>query len=306
MQNDISIYKRTDIKISFACNNMCKFCVQGTKRNIFGPKSIERIKNELISGRKNGACGLVITGGEPTVNKNIFDIIKLAKKLGYEDIQIQTNGRMFKYSDFCSDIKKAGATEISPALHGSNPEIHDYLTSVPGSFKETAEGIINAKKYGFRIITNSVVTKPNMQNLPALASLLCALGVSQFQFAFVHIQGRAAENAKWLIAKKTAAAPFIMKAIDIGVKKGIPVFTEAIPYCILKGYETHIAERIIPDTQIFDAESEIRDFTEFRRGYGKIKGPKCKKCVYYKQCEGPWKEYPELFGWEEFIPRKSY
>lgn len=152
MQKNNIINKRTDLKISFSCNNHCLFCVQGRKRKTCAPKSLERIKHELKKGFEEGSRGLVLTGGEPTLNKNIFSIIKAARDTGYYDIQIQTNGRMFRYADFCKKIKDAGVTEVSPALHGSSAQIHDFLTGAAGSFAETAAGIINAKKAGLRII----------------------------------------------------------------------------------------------------------------------------------------------------------
>lgn len=305
MQKNHIVNKRTDLKISFSCNNHCLFCVQGRKRETCGPKSLERIKRELKKGFENGSRELVLTGGEPTLNKDIFRIIKAARDTGYSDIQIQTNGRMFRYADFCRKIKDAGVTEISPALHGSSAQIHDFLTGSPGSFTETAAGIINAKKTGLRIITNSVITKPNQQDLPRLAKLLCSLGADQFQFAFIHILGSAAENSRWLIARISTASLFIKQALDIGIKNGVKCFTEAVPYCFMQGYEKHISENIMPDTMIFDADTEIADFRKYRLASGKKKGPLCGKCIYNSICEGPWKEYPEIFGWEEFIPVKE-
>jgi len=41
-------------------------------------------------------------------------------------------------------------------------------------------------------------------------------------------------------------------------------------------------------------------FKKQRKELGKTKFKQCKKCKYDKICEGPWKEYPEKFGNEEF------
>ena len=81
--------------------------------------------------------------------------------------------------------------------------------------------------------------------------------------------------------------------------------TEAIPYCFMQGYEDCVAEEVIPKTRIFDAEQVIEDFGDYRKTQGKAKAPRCRKCFFFRKCEGPWKEYPELFGWDEFIPRKA-
>ena len=294
--------ERVDCKIRFGCNNYCTFCVQGDKRERFDDKSLDKIKGELAEGYRAGARSLVLTGGEPTLHKKIIDIVAHARGLGYTCVQIQTNGRMFYYENFCRSIIAAGATDFSPALHGSRPEIHDFLTGAPGSFVQTARGIKTACKLGVSVETNTVVTKPNTRDLPALAKLLVALGVRQYQFAFVHILGNAEKNKSWLVPRKTVLEPWIKKGLDVGIRAGISVMTEAIPYCFMSGYEKYVAERIIPETMIFDADFKVDAFNDYRRNQGKAKGPRCAQCKYCKTCEGPWREYPNMFGWDEFVP----
>ncbi|MFY9401934.1 MAG: hypothetical protein WAQ07_00775, partial [Candidatus Omnitrophota bacterium] len=83
------------------------------------------------------------------------------------------------------------------------------------------------------------------------------------------------------------------------------VTVEAVPFCFMQGYEDYIAENYIPSTKIYDAELVVDDFTLTRKREGKSKGPLCRKCSHYNICEGPWKEYPQQFGWNEFIPLKG-
>ncbi len=297
--------ERVDLKLGFACNNRCHFCVQGDKRSKFGPKSADQIKASLEEGRQKGAKSLVLTGGEPTVHKSLIGTIRLARDLGYEIIQIQSNGRRFFYEDFCRELIDAGANEFSPALHGSTPEIHDELTRVPGAFVQVIGGIRNLRKLGQRILTNTVITERNYKDLPNIARLLVSLGVNQYQFAFVHILGEADKNKNKIVPKKSEIMPYVFKGLDIGIKSGVCSMTEAIPYCLMKGYEDYVAEKIIPHTAVYDAEAVISDYTAYRHDEGKAKTDKCRNCRYDFVCEGPWKEYPELFGWDEFVPVRN-
>jgi MoaA/NifB/PqqE/SkfB family radical SAM enzyme len=296
--------KRTDIKIGFRCNNRCKFCVQGDKRELLAAKDFKEIEKDLREAFGKGKTEVVLTGGEPTLHPDFLKIIKLAKSAGFKNIQIQTNGRMFAYPDFCLKTIEAGATEFSPAIHGPNAEIHDFLTSVPGSFGQTIQGIKNLKKLAQRVITNTVITSQNYRFLPQIAELLVGLDVDQFQFAFLHISGRAAENKDWIVPRKSKIIEYVKKGLEVGIKANKRVMTEAIPYCLMAGYEDCIAERIIPDGSVFDIDFTIEDYGEYRRNKGKTKGSRCPQCKYYKICEGPWKEYPEIFGWDEFKPVK--
>jgi hypothetical protein len=132
--------------------------------------------------------------------------------------------------------------------------------------------------------------------------LLVRLGVAQYQFAFVHILGTAAANATWLVARKSDVMPFVRAGLDVGRSAGVRCMTEAIPFCFLRGYEGHVAEQIIPRTVVFDADVTLDDYTAYRRTEGKAKGPMCSRCVYVERCEGPWVEYPALYGWDEIRP----
>ena len=235
---------------------------------------------------------------------DIIELVEYAKNLKFKVIQIQSNGRMFVYKDFCKKIIKAGANEFALALHGHIPQLHDYLTSVKGSFEQTVQGIKNLKSLGQRVIMNTVITKSNYRHLPEIAKLLINLRVDQYQLAFVHPLGNAKKNFDSIVPLMSLVQPYVKLALELGIKAGIKVMTEAIPYCLMKGYEKYIAENIMPKMKIFEENLVIEDFEKSRRKEGKRKGPQCKKCRYFFQCEGPWKEYPERFGFSEFKPIK--
>ncbi len=296
--------KRLDIKIGYQCNNHCLFCVQGDKREKCGFREGAEIEKDLIEARKT-CYSIVFTGGEPTIHPDFLDLVRLAKKLNFQTIQIQTNGRMFAYKEFCQETIKAGANEFSPALHGQTAKLHDFLTTVPASFKQTVQGIKNLRELGQRVITNTVINEFNYRHLPKIAQLLVFLDVDQFQFAFVHIVGSAWKNRNSIVPKKSEIMPFVKKGLDIGIAADKKVMVEAIPYCFMRGYEKYIAERIIPGAMIIENKFRIKDYKKYRLTQGKIKGPRCVNCLYFSVCEGPWREYPEIFGWSEFKPVKN-
>ena len=294
--------KRVDIKIGFLCNNNCMFCVQAHKKNL-GNKTTEEIKENLREAR--GRCnGVVLTGGEPTIRKDFIELVSYAKNLGYNLIQIQSNGRMFSSLDFCKKTIEAGANEFSPALHGYCAEQHDFLTKAEGSFAQTVQGIKNLKKLGQNVITNTVVVKPNYQDLEKISELLVKLKVDQFQFAFVHPIGNATKYYDDIVPKIGLAAPHIHKGLQAGINAKVPCMAEGMPYCTMQGYENYISERFIPETEIKDFGINIEDYKKSRIKEGKSKFPQCNECKYDKICEGPWKEYPEKMGNEEFKPIK--
>jgi len=256
----------------------------------------------LINAKKDNCDGVVFTGGEFTIRKDCFELVKFAKELGFSRIQIQTNGRMFSNMEFCKKMVKAGANEFGPALHGYKAEIHDYLTSAPGSFKQTVQGIINLRTLGQYIIMNSLVVKPNYRYAPHIAKLFVRLRVNQFQYAFVHAMGNAKKNFNSMVPYKSLALPYLKKGIDIAREGNVKVMVEAIPFCLMQGYEKYVSEIYIPPTRIEERNRVIKDFKEEVKKYGKLKFEFCKNCKFDLVCEGPWREYPEHFGNDEFKP----
>lgn len=296
--------KRLDLKVGFSCNNNCRFCVQAHKKHL-GDRTTEELKTEMDKGRETGCEGIVFTGGEPTIRKDILKLVKYAKDAGFTTIQLQSNGRMFSYMDFVKKAVEAGVNEFSPALHGHTPEIHDYLTRSSGAFDQVMRGIKNLKSMNQYILTNSVINKINYKNLPELTELLVSLKVNQFQLAFIHAIGNAWENFDLMVPKKSGVKPFVHKALDIGIKAGVDMMVEAYPFCFMKGYEKYCAERFMPSTEIRYPDLFVEDFEKDRKSGGKKKFPQCKKCRFDQICEGPWKEYAEKFGVAEFIPVKG-
>ncbi len=293
--------ERIDIKTGFHCNNKCFFCVQGDKRFEHGDKSTADIRVQLERAIED-SDSIVFTGGEVTIRKDLPELVGHARSLGFKSIQIQTNGRMLAYRKLAEQLVEAGATEFSPALHGHKAELHDYLTRAPGSFDQTSKGIRVVKSLGMTVITNSVITRSNFRHLPELAALLVRLGVDQYQFAFVHPVGSAMTHFGAMVPRMSMIEPYVKRGLRVGLAAGRRVMTEAIPYCLMRGYERYVAEQYIPRTKIFDADFVLDDYTEFRMTEGKAKGPRCPECVHFTICEGPWREYPDEYGFDEFIP----
>ncbi len=297
---------RLDLKVGSRCNNHCRFCVQEDIRGVYPEKSTEEIRQILEKRRKNND-EVVFTGGEVTIRKDFFSLVRYARTMGYNCIMIQSNGRMFAYEEFCKKSIEAGANCFGLALHGSTKAVHDKLTRAPGSFDQTVQGIRNLKKLNQLVLMNTVISKPNYKDLPKIAKLFSSLGVEQFQFAFIHINQKirnSPERIEKIVPRKSAVEKYLKQGLQIGIDNNIRVMVEAVPYCFMRGYEKYLSDRFIPETSI-EGVIVVDDFDKMRREQGKIKGLKCIDCAYYKVCEGPWREYPEIFGWKEFKPVKA-
>ncbi len=300
----MSTGRRLDLKVGWSCNNRCAFCVQGDKRDRFADRESDALIAELEASRP-GCDGVVLTGGEPTVRRDLPDLVAAARDLGYRTIQLQTNGRALCHRPLLERLVGAGLTEVAPALHGPDPAVHDALVRAPGAFKQTVRGIRHARALGLPVVLNSVVVRRNVQHLPAMARLFVALDVASFQLAFVHALGTAGQHIDDVMPRLSDARPFLHAALAVGRAASVSCWTEGVPLCFLGPLAAHASERRIPSTRIVDADRVVEDYTLARREQAKAKGPPCAECSDDAVCEGPWREYPERFGWGEMTPRIS-
>jgi MoaA/NifB/PqqE/SkfB family radical SAM enzyme len=292
---------RLDLKTGYSCNNDCLFCVAADKRK-FKDKDTCQLKEDLLNSYREGKREVVFTGGECTLRKDIIDLVKYARFLGYSLVQIQTNARRLADLSFAKEIVKAGANQFAPALHSHKQDIHDYLTQRKGSWRQTVLGISNLRKLKVVISSNTVITKQNYRYLPQIAGFLAKLGVFQFQFAFPHIMGNTYRNYKEVVPRISETAGYIKKGIDEGMKYNVRPKVEAVTPCFLQGYEKFISELRMPPVQVKEVAWQVDDFESLRKNKAKVKFSQCVHCKWYAECEGPWKEYPEIFGNKEFKP----
>jgi len=299
--DDSRTYK-LDLKLGFRCNNHCTFCVQGDKREYVGDLTTEEAKHQLTVSRAD--CDrVVLTGGEITVRNDLPEIVAHARDVGYRLIQIQTNGRRLAYRSYCQALIDAGANEFNPALHGHTAALHDALVGAPGAFDQCTRGMRNLRDLGQRVLTQTVLTRSNTPYLLHIARLLVELGAWQVQFAFVHAIGSAEKNWDTTVPRYRDVARYLPAALDYVRRAGRSTITEAVPFCFLQGREWAAIEPVLPQTTVHDGDIVIGDYERYRREAGKLQGPPCEACTWKARCEGPWKEYPERFGWEEFTPR---
>ncbi len=299
--------KYADIKTGFSCNNNCIHCVIADKRRQLKSegKNIDRSTQEVLEqmeqAKNHGISKIVLTGGEISIRKDIFEILRHARQLGMM-VGIQTNGRMFSYEEFTKKIVDACPAAYTVALNGPNPEIHDKVSKAKGAFDQTINGIKNLKKYNQLVSGKIVISRYNQEYLAEILELFHKFGSRSVNIAFPHGQGNALLYFEEVIPTYSELKPNIDKAIETSKRLGMWVDFEAVPLCFLVGEEKRAAELRMVASQLRDMVGINLSYEHTRKNIAKKKGPKCANCRYDMICEGPWIEYPERRGFDEFTP----
>jgi len=155
--------KKLTLMLTSLCNLKCEFC-DIPERNY---QKKELSKDEAIkiinSAAKLGIEYLEITGGEPFLHKDLFEVIDYAHSKEIK-INITTNGLLIKEN--LTRIAKSKINHISISIDGLE-KTHDQLRNQQGTYKRTLEGIELLKEQcrNVKISINFVVTNKNVYEL---------------------------------------------------------------------------------------------------------------------------------------------
>jgi len=305
------LIKKSVIIMGYSCNNNCIFCCNSKRREETKDEQTPKIKRKILEAKKEGATYLELIGGEPTIRKDIFEIVKFAKKLDFDTIMFATNGRMFSNKEFVKKILDAGINHIVFSIHGHNSRLHDALTMVPGSFKQLKKGVENLKEIGFKNIgSNTTIVKQNYKNLIDIGEFIYNLGIRNSEFIFVDpTHGAPKENFDDIVPTYEEVSPYLNSLLEFGKKMGVFHWhVRYYPLCFLEeryhGMISELEEKETFKTEHLAPDFVNRDVERSRREIGRTKIKGCQECVYFNKCEGPWKEYVRVLGDEEFKPIK--
>tara|TARA_Y100000310_G_C20659216_1_gene803727 strand:+ start:1006 stop:1896 length:891 start_codon:yes stop_codon:yes gene_type:complete len=283
------------VKINSRCNANCCFCADS--REIRSNEDFEHDKliKDLEKNRKK-FDSLIISGGEPTIYKKLFEYIKYAKhRCKYKHITLTTNGFMLAYSNFTDKLIECGVDSFIISFATSDEKMYDAIYKVKGAFRHVDKAISNIKKRNKGIRINSVVHKLNYKNLANTVSYLIDKNVDSIQLSFMNPVGSSMVNGKSAIALPfKEIMPYVKDAFKVAEKLDFDgLFIENIPICVAREFSNKVSDLKKPE--------ENKDYYN----YCKTKPEKCNECIHFAVCDGVWEKYLKQFGDEELEPIKK-
>ncbi len=161
------------LDITWRCNEQCVHCyLDHEGKGEMGTAEIEDVIGQLAD------CGtffLTISGGEPLLRRDCFEILEYARALRF-NVKLKTNAVMIGPEE-AARIKKLNIDEVQISLYSHRPEVHDAITRLPGSMRRTTEAIRALKANGVRVSITDVLMKYNNPDAKAVKQLADELGV---------------------------------------------------------------------------------------------------------------------------------
>ena len=184
-------------ELTFRCPLQCPYCSN--------PTDIAKYQNELDTSdwirvlreaRKMGATQLGLSGGEPLVRKDLEEIIREARQLGYYSNLITSGVGMDEQR--VAAFKAAGLDHIQISFQASDKELNNYLAGTD-SFQHKVDMARIVKKYEYPMVLNIVIHRQNIDQIEDIIKMTAELKADYVELASTQYYGWSKLNAAHLL-----------------------------------------------------------------------------------------------------------
>jgi radical SAM protein with 4Fe4S-binding SPASM domain len=181
-----------------ACNLRCRHCGSDCTVPKPGELTTEEIKavfKSIASDFDARTIMVAVTGGEPLLRKDLFDVMGYAHALGFPWGMV-TNG-MLVDNEVIENCREAGMSTVTVSVDGLG-EAHEYIRK-GGSFERTIEALKLLKDSGhFSVVqATTCVSQYNIGDLQGLYELFSRMGIDEWRLLTVTPIGRARDDPQF-------------------------------------------------------------------------------------------------------------
>ncbi|MFP4111864.1 MAG: radical SAM protein [Candidatus Woesearchaeota archaeon] len=290
------------VLITRDCNNDCLFCSVPKREEYLSKDDIfTRIENLI----KTGHTQITISGGEPILHKNLYEIVSFIRSKGLT-ARVITNGTLLD-KKIINKLVMSGLNDIVFSIHSLDPSLSKTISA---NDEYDISKVLASLRYALSISSlgvcwNTTITGLNYKELPYIAKTISSefKNIGVITLNFVDLSGNAA-NKKNNDVNITydLAEVYLYKAMQILKKNNIIFRAERIPLCYLVGFEDYSS-----DYNRFSGKESLNTvFTEGRvaetPGSDYVKASCCKACYNNNICFGVHPRYAKNNGTGSLYP----
>jgi len=176
------------------CNLTCKHCYSiSADKDFKGELSTHEVFSVMDDLKAFKVPVLILSGGEPLLRPDIFDIARRAKAMGFY-VGLSTNGTLVNTTNV-AEIAATGFDYVGISLDGLQ-KTHDKFRRKEGAFDAALNGIRMCRNAGAKVGMRFTLTQDNAHDLPALLDLMEAESIDKFYLSHLNYAGRGNKNRK--------------------------------------------------------------------------------------------------------------
>jgi heme b synthase len=166
-------------EVTRRCNLFCAHCRASAQNNEYaGELTLGECRQVIDEIARVGKPILILTGGEPLMRPDIYEIGQYAIKQGLRPV-MGTNGTLIT-AEIAAKLKEIPLSRVAVSLDFPTPELQDKFRGQAGAFEAALLGIANARRAGLEIQINCTLTRLNVALLDDLLALALKVGAVAF------------------------------------------------------------------------------------------------------------------------------
>jgi heme d1 biosynthesis protein len=176
------------------CNLTCRHCYSiSADKDFPGELSTREVYDVMDDLRAFGVPVLILSGGEPLLRPDIYDIATRAKQMGFY-VGLSSNGTLIDATNI-GRIAGVGFDYVGISLDGIR-DTHDKFRRRVGAYDRSLDAIRLARDAGIRIGVRFTLTQHNEHDLPALLQLIERENIAKFYLSHLNYAGRGNVNRR--------------------------------------------------------------------------------------------------------------
>jgi AdoMet-dependent heme synthase len=160
------------LDVTYRCNERCEHCY--LEHDGDGEMSTAEIKAALDQLAAAGVFFLTISGGEPLIRPDIFEIIEYARSLRF-NVKLKTNAILIRERE-ARRLRELNVEQVQISVYSHRAQVHDGISKVPGSLARTIRGIRLLKAHGLKVTIANVLMKGNLDDAEGVRQLAAEIG----------------------------------------------------------------------------------------------------------------------------------
>ncbi|NLJ40873.1 MAG: radical SAM protein [Clostridiales bacterium] len=181
----------SEVALTYVCNIKCKFCYGGCTPTDSGRVlDLDGFKKVLDKIRYEAEVPSVsFTGGEPTVSKDLPELVRYASKNNGMRVNLITNGTLIT-PKLAKGLREAGLSSAQVSIEAPTADAHDSITGVPGSHAASIRGLQALAAEGVTVHPHFTICSLNRDYIMDYPAFAKEIGVERFSANLIIPAGR--------------------------------------------------------------------------------------------------------------------
>ena len=160
------------LDLTYRCNERCIHCY--LDHDDHGEMTTAEIKGLLDQMADAGVFFLTISGGEILMRRDFFEILEHARARTF-CIKLKTNGVLIRKKE-AQRIRALGVESVQISVYSHRAEVHDEITKMPGSFRQSIEAARLLRSVGLHVTFANVLMTQNADDYRGVRALANEIG----------------------------------------------------------------------------------------------------------------------------------